>query len=422
MKKIQLLFIALLTCQICMAQSWFQQNSGTDSTLNDVYFLNNDTGYACGWNTVLKTTDGGTNWLPLTTGFNNYFLTVRFLNANTGFLSGFLDGLILKTTDGGSTWINIGPSITGKKTYGTWFTSADMGFMAIGDYNPPLFPTMCNSKILRTQNSGATWDTVYSSSKWISFFSFPSSSVGYATRSDGHILKTIDGGGTWTLLDSLGHVWMSGVSFLNSDTGYVGGGVCNTGAPMGYVWKTIDGGSNWVQVYFPSTSDSTNGGYKLFFVDANTGYNLGASYDCTGVGGKLFKTIDGGSTWNKELIPRDSILGMYFTSATNGYAVGSNGAIIKYGIPPSLVNNVNNDSKIIVYPNPANDILNINVGNTSEMVEVMLYDMIGQVFETKSFDISPKVISLPVDKLSTGLYFYLVRNNGSIIRGKFLKE
>ena len=422
MKKTQLILIALLICQMSMAQSWYQQNSGTDSTLDDVFFVNNDTGYACGWNTILKTTDGGTNWIPLSTGFVNYFLNVRFLNADTGFVSGFAYGVILKTTDGGSTWANIGPNIPDKKTYGTWFTSADTGFMAIGDYNPPIFPTMCNSKILKTHNSGATWDTVYSSALWISFFSFPTHLVGYATRNDCHILKTIDGGDSWTLSDSLGHYWMSGVSFLNKDTGFVGGGGCNMGSALAQIWKTTDAGATWQPKFTSTITDSINGGYRLFTVNANTAYNIGSSYDCSGTGGKLFKTMDGGTTWNKELIPRDSLWSMYFTSENNGFAVGCNGAILKYGFPLSITNNIDNNYKITVYPIPVNDIMNISVGNATGNVEVCIYDMIGRIYENKSYEVTGLSIAVPVSYLTTGFYFFEIINNGSVTRGKFSKQ
>ncbi len=423
MKRLILIIVAICSGHFSIAQSWFVQNSGTDSTLDDVYFVNNDIGYACGWNTVLKTTDGGTNWLPLTTGFANYYLNVRFINADTGFVSGFVSGVILKTTDGGSTWSNIGPNITDKKTYGTWFLSADTGLIAMGDYNPPIYPTMCNSKILKTHNGGATWDTVYSSALWISYFSFPTHSVGYATRNDGHVLKTTDGGDTWSVLDSLTHFWMSGVSFLNSDTGFVGAGGCNSGAALGEIWKTTDAGTNWLPVFSSVSSDSINGGYRLFLVNANTTYNLGGSYDCTGVGGKLFKSTDGGSNWNKEITPRDSIMSMYFTSETNGYAVGSNGGIIKYGYPPSEVNSLIGSQFGFAYPNPATSVLNITAAATDlAATTVVVYSMVGTEFDVKCTFTTANKILLDIGDLPSGLYFYKIRNSSNTATHRFIKQ
>ena len=83
---------------------------------------------------------------------------------------------------------------------------------------------------------------------------------------------------------------------------------------------------------------------------------------------------------------------------------------------------VEGNKDIISYPNPANEILNISVGNTSGKVEVSVYDRLGRVLDKQSYEVSPPVISFSVSYLPSGLYFYEIRNNGSIKRGKFLKQ
>lgn len=42
---------------------WVKQVSNTTETLNNTHFVNNSIGFAVGNNgTIIKTTDGGTNW------------------------------------------------------------------------------------------------------------------------------------------------------------------------------------------------------------------------------------------------------------------------------------------------------------------------------------------------------------------------
>jgi photosystem II stability/assembly factor-like uncharacterized protein len=45
--------------------TWFEQNSGTNKFLTDMYFINSATGWIIGWTgTILKTNDGGETRTP----------------------------------------------------------------------------------------------------------------------------------------------------------------------------------------------------------------------------------------------------------------------------------------------------------------------------------------------------------------------
>jgi len=63
-----LLAFALAIGQFANAQ-WVQQNPNTINWLEDIYCTSVDTCYAVGQNeTIIKTTDGGTNWNVIYTG------------------------------------------------------------------------------------------------------------------------------------------------------------------------------------------------------------------------------------------------------------------------------------------------------------------------------------------------------------------
>ena len=82
-------------------------------TLNSVYFLNPQMGWAVGeYGVVLRTVDGGKTWGKLKSGTGNTLTDVDFLNKDFGFAVGVGD-TILKTTDGGTTWSQESPA---KKT------------------------------------------------------------------------------------------------------------------------------------------------------------------------------------------------------------------------------------------------------------------------------------------------------------------
>jgi photosystem II stability/assembly factor-like uncharacterized protein len=70
--------------------------------LNSVYFANANTGYAVGfYGTIMKTSNGGTDWTIQNSGTSNHLSSVFFTDANTGYAVGDL-GTILKTTNGGN--------------------------------------------------------------------------------------------------------------------------------------------------------------------------------------------------------------------------------------------------------------------------------------------------------------------------------
>ena len=67
MKKTVLVFAFLLTISFQINAQWFWQNPlPQGNTLLDMSFVNQNLGWAVGYNgTILKTTDGGENWFFL---------------------------------------------------------------------------------------------------------------------------------------------------------------------------------------------------------------------------------------------------------------------------------------------------------------------------------------------------------------------
>ena len=69
--------------------NWISQTSGTTIDLFSVNFLDQNTGWAVGEiGTILKTTNGGTNWTSQTSGTTNHLFSVNFVDQNTGWAVG----------------------------------------------------------------------------------------------------------------------------------------------------------------------------------------------------------------------------------------------------------------------------------------------------------------------------------------------
>ncbi len=89
--------------------NWTGLNSGVTANLNSVYFISADTGWAAGTNTVIKTTNGGLNWISQyssTASLNS----IRFFNSHTGWSCG--GNKMLFTNSGGLVYVKEISSLT----------------------------------------------------------------------------------------------------------------------------------------------------------------------------------------------------------------------------------------------------------------------------------------------------------------------
>ena len=94
------IFFSILKTAESYSQWIMQYNSGL--AVFDVRFLNRDTGWACGDNQILKTTNGGDNWILQSVPTTGYFRQVHPVNDSVVYVCGWY--VILKTTDGGNNW------------------------------------------------------------------------------------------------------------------------------------------------------------------------------------------------------------------------------------------------------------------------------------------------------------------------------
>ena len=75
-------------------------------------------------------------------------------------------------------------------------------------------------------------------------------------------------------------------------------------------------------------------------------------------------------------------------------------------------------ASISVFPNPANEILNVNVENLSNSGSIAIYDITGKTVLNSLLKNGKN--QLDVEALKAGVYFYTIRNNKDIIETKKL--
>jgi len=128
----------------------------------------------------------------------------------------------------------------------------------------------------------------------------------YVATASGGLWKTLNNGTTWQALADTVQAYSMGVVVLdplNANVVWLGTGENNHQRALGYgcgVYKSTDGGQNWK---FMGLKDSRQiGGIVVDPKNPNTVY-VAAEGSVWGPGGErgLYKTTDGGKTWNKVL-------------------------------------------------------------------------------------------------------------------------
>jgi len=318
-------------------KSWLDRSLCDESNfLNDVYFLDQNKGFACGCGVFVKTTDGGNNWDNVLDALG-CFMAVGFISSDTGYVFGMNGNFI--TTDGGDTWKGYdapwGDELTavcfeGNSVYVAYYDSFDderaiiykktVGTNYWESYSFPPYQSyktidkiqfyddnngflIYSGDLYFTSNAGRNWSRNYLSICDPFYFTGPNTGFKgeWINSSEYGILKTEDGE-NWNLKYS-GTASLTSFEFIDSQLGFAVGW-------NGEIVKTTDGGETWEACYDDIT-DKRADFYAGTFTDKLNG---------TIAGRIIMNTIDGGDTWQKV---NDSvnIIALHFLSKETGYAI-----------------------------------------------------------------------------------------------------
>ena len=217
-----------------------------------------------GYGTILKTIDGGSNWITQEIGNELWVSDIFIANQDTVWVATF-NGPLLHTTNGGEDWIN--SNITSATIFSICFADENKG-TAVG----------YGSRIFNTFDGGLNWvqDSISLIENFTDIFFVDGNNGWMVGDFHGNLLKTTDGGSSWdlifTFLDG-----MNSIYFINEYTGWAAG-------LYGQTFKTTDGGITW----HPQLNNFFIGTLKsIFFADSLNGWTVGSN-------GSIWKTTNGG--------------------------------------------------------------------------------------------------------------------------------
>jgi len=288
MRNSLLLLFFVLNSNLCFSQlGWHQCNTPASSQgrIDDLFMINTQIGYSCRSDgSILKTTDGGENWQKIAQNSTVYCRSIEFIDANRGFVGAFPNpgvttNILRRTIDGGINWVDISSALPTKALKG-------ICGLAVADQN-----------------------TIYGGGNWY--------------EDSGYIIKSIDAGNTWSLIDMSQYASsIIDLFFINKDTGFATG-KSNLPLEEATILYTTNGGIDWKIVYQGIPYNQYCWKIqrltpRIYFASIEDI----PSTDKT----RILRSLDGGITW-KSIIISDSyvrIQGVGFLTPMLGWAGGAN--------------------------------------------------------------------------------------------------
>ncbi|MFC1569036.1 CARDB domain-containing protein [bacterium] len=190
-----------------------------------------------------------------------------------------------------------------------------------------------NGIILRTIDGGDSWTDVWHNNESTHFFGVDAldANTAFVTGYTGDyiegtnvsvIYKTTDGGSSWTKVHEHANAWMNHVKMLDVVNGMA------IGDPFQGIWKivhTTDEGNSWQQI--PNTPaaelEAWSSGYSVFWLNRFKGW-FGTSTS------NYYQTVDGGNSWSQASIPELPLIhALSFNSTGIGMAGNREGQFVR---------------------------------------------------------------------------------------------
>lgn len=357
---------------------------------------------------LVKTTDGGMTWHRIKDANGKQFQgeVFHFVDENTFFYigSGYKEGSsgggymkIKYTTDGGLTATDVFTGGYNEQVQEIVFIDKDHA----ATYS-------INSSVINfSEDGGQSWKAInYKGLGEVQKMLFPAADNWYAINTSRKIFRSTDQGKNWS--DISGSMNCGGLYFTNATTGYVHG--CR-----GKFYKTTDGGTTWNDLSSGITENIKNANFGVMeFQNETTGY-MADSYP-NGIYGTA-KTTDGGATWtlySSSQVYR--IAKIDFADENTAAMMDVYGNFARYTGPTNFVvdtlrigsevvgvQEFSEEQTLVMYPNPASDVIVISAQN-GQMYSIEITDIMGRTcyraglhstthtIETKDFPVGMYIV------------------------------
>ncbi|MFQ6044355.1 MAG: YCF48-related protein [Candidatus Poribacteria bacterium] len=327
----------------------FVRNDGIEGELRDIFFVDENNGWAVGGSLILHTSDGGATWEMQTASAERppELWCVYFRDAKFGVVAGSIPGrgfgggtVVFTTGDGGKTWVqqtefyDILFSVSSEfqsdldskqiseglrqEFENEGITLSDRAAVVI-DENTGRWMITDNRRRYSIRKGEDKLNICVDVRSRLTDIQMIDEKIGYATGESKTVLKTTDGGKTWIAVMTgqrarAGETRknLDGLYFVAPEIGWAVGS-------FGLVLYTTDGGKNWEQ----QKTETPNDLKAVHFVNDKEGWAVGME-------GAILHTTNSGKTWEKQKSNTyNSLHSVAFVDENTGWACGDFGTVVQ---------------------------------------------------------------------------------------------
>ncbi|RKZ07167.1 hypothetical protein DRQ25_12230 [Candidatus Fermentibacteria bacterium] len=287
---------------------WEEQNTGISVNYTGVHFIDDSCGFAVGGDYIASTDEGGNAWSAVYQQSGADFSDVDF-SGDLGAASG-KDGVAV-TVNGGEYWLaeTLPPQPPGSASAYYLYSVSVPGASRILSAGL--------SGLIFSRNSSGDWSQLSSHTTLRNLNGithFDENHV-WACGNYGVIMASGDGGVNWESQVIDINFDLEDICFPTVLVGY-----CVGSSDVGIILKTVDGGGSWTDIT-PSVP-AENGLYSVDFMNEDCGVAVGSA-------GGIVYTTDGGASWTEKTgFGSDGLTNVRFGDTDRGWIVGGSGKII----------------------------------------------------------------------------------------------
>ena len=353
--------------------NWLPLPGITTHNLKEVQF-SGATGYILGENnTLLKSTDYGASWQPLAISTNDTIMALYVYSADTVYVAG-TNGLIMKTADGGNNWTVIpGPAVD-QDLIDIEVPAPGYIYVIPEPYSSPQ-----NENLYRTRDEGLSWFrfTFQSTFNFYDIISCADTSTIYTIGKEYYNLGKLFINDT--LINEIGY---NGEYLVKGEDIFV--------SSVGKIW--VPGWDNII------CSDNRGSYITTFEIDSLNNFNVIGFYN---VNDPIYNAID-------------------FAEDTIGYVVGWNGLIRKNPTGEHWIGvQKTKQNAFRITPNPAGETIRIDFKFPMKNTRLEIYNTTGELIQEQAIRDHETV---NIAELPAGAYIVQIKSERYVSSQKLIKK
>lgn len=351
---------------------------------------------------VHLSTNNGVTWTSVVNGLTNSNVNSLAINGTYIFVG--TDNGVFNSSNYGNNWSPVTNGLP-----------ANSDIMALAIKGTNIFAGTWSEGVFISSNNGNSWSSVNNGLTNLHIKSFVTSGSNIFVGTGNGVFMSADNGDNWTSvsngLPTNAIISCLAISDTNIFAGYW------DGAMSGGVYLSTNNGANWSSINNGIIPNNTIHSFAIY----GTNVFVGTYRSWDGIGGGVYLTTNNGSLWTPvySLPFRPNVCSL----ALNGtYIFAGMDSIGVWKRPLSQIVSetkiVQNNSELILFPNPNNGKFTVNQTNVFNNIEV--FNILGKLIYSSIISNGQNEMEINLSNVPKGIYFVKLDNGEQITTEKII--